>query len=249
MERNMIQKRKSVLLVDDEAVILELMSEALDEVGLRVVTAIDGLDATMKFANEDFDMLVTDLHIPKKDGSCLVQDILRDKPNLPILVITGDLDSYQTNISMHKNLNVLEKPFDLNHFADKVLKILDPRKYVEKEASNAKKSVKAGEILIKQGDKGDEMYWVVTGKLEAYKEDNGKNISLGTITAGELVGEMSFIDHRERSAHVKALEDSEVLVIPCSKFTKVLESQPQWFKNLVKNLSLRLRETNKKVHI
>jgi CheY-like chemotaxis protein len=245
----MIQKRKSVLLVDNEAEILELMAEALDEVGLRVVTAVDGLDASMKLSNESFDMVVTDLHIPKKDGGRLVQEILRNTPNTPILVITGDLDSYKTDISMHKNLSVLEKPFDLTLFAEKVLKILDPRKYVEKEAANAKKFVKAGEILIKQGDKGDEMYWVVTGKLEAYKEDNGKNIPLGTITAGELVGEMSFIDHRERSAYVKAVEDSEVLVIPCSKFTKILESQPQWLKNLVKNLSLRLRETNKKVHI
>ena len=194
----MIQKRKSVLLVDNEAEILELMAEALDEVGLRVVTAVDGLDASMKLSNESFDMVVTDLHIPKKDGGRLVQEILRNTPNTPILVITGDLDSYKTDISMHKNLSVLEKPFDLTLFAEKVLKILDP---------------------------------------------------LGTITAGELVGEMSFIDHRERSAYVKAVEDSEVLVIPCSKFTKILESQPQWLKNLVKNLSLRLRETNKKVHI
>jgi len=244
----MIQKRKSVLLVDDEAEILELMSEALDEAGLRVVTAVDGLDATLKLQNEGFDMLITDLHIPKKDGSRLVQNTVRDNPNLPILVITGDLDAYKTDISMHKNLNVLEKPFDLGHFAEKVLKILDPRKYVEKEASNAKKSLKQGEILIQQGDKGEEMYWVVSGKLVAYKEDAGETIQLGTIQSGELVGEMSFIDHRERSAYVKAVEDAEVLVIPCSKFTKVLEAQPQWFKNLVKNLSLRLRETNKKVH-
>ncbi len=245
----MIQKRKSVLLVDDESEILELMTEALDEAGIRVVTSMDGLDAGLKVANEDFDMVITDLHLPKKDGSRLVQEIVRDNPEMPILVITGDLDAYKTDISMNKNLNVLEKPFDLTVFSDKVLKILDPRKYVEKEAANAKRSVKAGDILIKQGDHGEEMYWVVSGRLEAYKDDNGKNVSLGVITTGELVGEMSFIDHKERSAYVKAIEDSEVLVIPCSKFTKVLEAQPQWFKNLVKNLSLRLRETNKKVHI
>ncbi|MCO4794275.1 MAG: cyclic nucleotide-binding domain-containing protein [Bacteriovoracaceae bacterium] len=246
----MISKRKSILLVEDEKDILDLMSETLEENGLRTIKASDGLDASLKLKNESFDMIISDLHLPKKDGTTLVQEIIQEHGNdLPILVVTGDLDSYKTDISMHKCLNVLEKPFDLDVFAEKVLKILDPRKYVEKEATNSKKIIKKGELLIKQGASGDEMFWVVSGGFEAFKSEDGNEVSLGNITSGELVGEMSFIDHKDRSANVRAIDDSEVLVIPCSKFIKVLESQPQWFKNLVKNLSLRLRETNKKVHI
>jgi CRP-like cAMP-binding protein len=147
---------------------------------------------------------------------------------------------------MLKQVSILQKPFDLDTLLENITSILDPKQ--ANQTDKNKKKVSKGEILINAGEEAVEMYWVITGSFKAYKIENDAEVSLGTISAGELIGEMSFIDSQERSANIVALEDSEVLVIPPSKFTQVIEVQPQWFKNLVKNLSLRLRETNKKVH-
>ena len=241
---------KKVLIVDDETEILELMTLTLEEAGFKVIAAKDGVDATFKLRNETFDILITDLHMPKKSGSQLVSDVLEDSDlqDLPILVISGDLSAFKTKFSMNKQVNLLEKPFDLDVFLDKVKVILDPNRAGAEISDKFKRQVKKSELLINAGDDAKEMYWVISGKFTAYKIENEKEVVLGTINNGELIGEMSFLDSQERSVYVRALEESEVLIIPPSKFTKVLEAQPKWFKNLVRNLSLRLRETNKKVH-
>ena len=75
----------------------------------------------------------------------------------------------------------------------------------------------------------------------------GQEVMLGEIDMGELVGEMSFLDDLPRSANVRAKFDSEVLVIPHSKFLSVLDSQPRWFKSLMKTLSQRLRVANDRI--
>lgn len=77
--------------------------------------------------------------------------------------------------------------------------------------------------------------------------NDSKNVIIGEVLPGELVGEMSFLDALPRSASVKVKEDSEVLVIPHKKFINVLDGQPRWFRSLMKTLSQRLRDSNKMV--
>ena len=92
------------------------------------------------------------------------------------------------------------------------------------------------------------MYWVLAGSFRITKlNEDGNNVIMGEVSPGELVGEMSFLDNLPRSASVRALEDSEVLVIPHSKFMDVLDHQPRWFKSLMQVMSHRLRDSNNKV--
>jgi two-component system KDP operon response regulator KdpE len=76
-----------VLVADDEPAIRKVVRDALEREGHRVETAIDGQEALERFAEGEYDLLVTDLAMPRVDGIELVKEIRRKSP-LPILVLT-----------------------------------------------------------------------------------------------------------------------------------------------------------------
>lgn len=106
---------------------------------------------------------------------------------------------------------------------------------------------KKGDLLIKEGESSDALYWLQSGSLRLFKKKGKGFIELGVIHSGELVGEMAFMDHEPRSASVEAIQDCEVVEIPRGKFDEVVESLPKWLNSLVHTLVKRLRQTNKKV--
>jgi two-component system KDP operon response regulator KdpE len=76
-----------VLLADDEPAIRKVVRDALEREGHEVVSAIDGREALDRFEDGGFDLVVTDLAMPRVDGLELVKEIRRRSP-LPILVLT-----------------------------------------------------------------------------------------------------------------------------------------------------------------
>jgi two-component system KDP operon response regulator KdpE len=76
-----------VLLADDEPGIRKVVRDALEREGHEVVTAVDGEEALGRFSEEKFDLLVTDLAMPKVGGLELVQEIRR-RSSVPVLVLT-----------------------------------------------------------------------------------------------------------------------------------------------------------------
>ena len=112
-----------------------------------------------------------------------------------------------------------------------------------------KMTLKAGDCLVNEAATSNTMYWLQTGQLVVTKRKGTADIELGHIYSGELVGEMSFLDGKPRSATVRAITDCELIEIPRESFEKVFEGQPQWFQGLVKTLTDRLRKTNAKVRI
>ena len=114
--------------------------------------------------------------------------------------------------------------------------------------ANKKKVVK-DEYLIREGEHSHTMYWLQDGQLVVMKRRANEEVVLGHIFAGELVGEMSFLDNEARSASVKAVTDCELVEIPREAFDKVFNGQPAWFQGLVKTLTERLRKANARVKV
>ena len=92
------------------------------------------------------------------------------------------------------------------------------------------------------------IYYIKEGTLEASVSDpiNGKERKVGNLSSGELVGEMSYLDEHPRSATVTAVLRSVLVEIPEKNFRDTVNSQPPWFRTLVKVLVTRLRNTNSK---
>ena len=78
--------------------------------------------------------------------------------------------------------------------------------------------LKDGEILFRSGEKADSMYIVRKGALKVYFLKGNEEVQLALLSDGAIVGEMAFFDQKPRSAHVKALAQSEVTEISRSDF-------------------------------
>jgi CRP/FNR family transcriptional regulator, cyclic AMP receptor protein len=112
-----------------------------------------------------------------------------------------------------------------------------------------KKILAANEYLLRENDESTEMFLLQSGTLAVVKRQGDEEKQIGTIYTGELVGEMSFLDKAPRSASVKAMTKSELLVIPIAKFEKYFSEQPAWYKALVTTLLQRIRKANVRIRV
>ena len=104
------------------------------------------------------------------------------------------------------------------------------------------KKFQQGEIIFRQGDPGDAMYDVASGKVGvygAYGTDNEKLLT--ELTAGDFFGEMGLLDKAVRSATVVALEDTEVNEITEADFNDFFRQNPEKVFQIMQQLSQRLR--------
>ena len=83
-----------ILLVDDEAVLVEMGRDMLQDFGYHVVAITDSTQAIEVFRArpDDFDLVITDMTMPGMTGADLSQEILKIRPHLPIILCTGHSD-------------------------------------------------------------------------------------------------------------------------------------------------------------
>jgi CRP-like cAMP-binding protein len=110
-------------------------------------------------------------------------------------------------------------------------------------------AIKANQILMREGEHSNSMYWVQQGQLIVTKKRHNEEVILGHIFEGELVGEISFLDKEIRSASVKALTDCELIEIPQETIDNIFKTQPKWLETLVMTLAERLRKANARIKI
>ncbi len=113
-------------------------------------------------------------------------------------------------------------------------------------ANGSKEKITTNTILISEGQPIDALYIVLDGTMKAYLSAVGDK-EIGIVVAGEVLGEMSFVDGRLPSATVKAIEDSLVLSISKQKLNEKLEQDVlfslRFYRAVTKFLSSRLRGT------
>jgi CRP/FNR family transcriptional regulator, cyclic AMP receptor protein len=108
------------------------------------------------------------------------------------------------------------------------------------------KTFKAGEVLFREGEPGNEMYLIRSGRIEISAFAAGTKKTLAVLKEGDFIGEMAIIDEKPRSA--TALEDTTCLTLDREAFKSQLKENPM-IEYLVSMLIKRLRETNKQIEI
>jgi CRP/FNR family transcriptional regulator, cyclic AMP receptor protein len=106
-----------------------------------------------------------------------------------------------------------------------------------------------GESLFNEGDDGDLVCFVESGVLQVLKKNSaGQNIDLAHLGAGDCIGEMAIINLVKRSATVKALEETTLLILSKKGFDLLLEQHPKIgvtiLKSFARLMSERLRSTS-----
>jgi NTE family protein len=102
--------------------------------------------------------------------------------------------------------------------------------------------LKAGEWLLRQGDPGDSLYVVRSGRLEVVLEDAGAAVAR-VLTRGSAVGELALLTRSPRSASVRARRDSELLRVASADFAALLSHEPRFALSLMRELGRQLQES------
>ena len=104
-----------------------------------------------------------------------------------------------------------------------------------------------GAVLFHEGDHGDRLYVLLTGKVRVYAEREGTVITYDLLEAGRCFGEMALIEAAPRSASVRAEEPCRCLTLGQQDFLELLQAQPRMALTILRDLSLRLRHTNTQI--
>ena len=105
-----------------------------------------------------------------------------------------------------------------------------------------------GEDLFCEGDSGDSLWIIRSGRVDVYKNIRGDiDRTLASLGGGDVIGEMSFIDRSRRSAGARTAEPSEFFVLTRSAFQQVQSEHPEiaagFYHNLASILAMRVRTT------
>jgi len=106
-----------------------------------------------------------------------------------------------------------------------------------------------GEYLFHEGEEGSFVCFVVDGAIEVIKKNSsGKDVCLAELNAGQSIGEMSIIDDLNRSASVRALTASRLLVLTKKGFELLEQEHPAiavvMLKHFTRMLSMNVRSTS-----
>lgn len=126
-----MSKKPTVLVVDDDEQALLLLQEALAGEGYHLLSANNGAEAIKVVEGrkeQPLDLLITDLVMPKVDGMELASRVLKLRPGLKVLFISG----YADDVVMHRQDNgsattFLPKPFKVDVLRSKVKALLGVR--------------------------------------------------------------------------------------------------------------------------
>lgn len=107
--------RVSILVVDDDAEVREIVAEFLSDAGYRVLQAEGGMDALRVLAEAAVvDLVITDVRMPDISGIDLAERITRDHQGLKVILISGYFVARQTS------LRLLRKPFRMKELEEAV---------------------------------------------------------------------------------------------------------------------------------
>jgi CRP-like cAMP-binding protein len=126
-----------------------------------------------------------------------------------------------------------------------LLRDLDEGTFKSLEAELEWVSLDAGEVLMREGEVGDCLFVLLSGRLRVFIErDNGDELAVGEISPGEAVGEMAIIADERRSATVRTVRPSTLVRLTRTGFERLEKRHPVLMKHMAKLLVRRLRHVN-----
>jgi CRP-like cAMP-binding protein len=136
--------------------------------------------------------------------------------------------------------------------AQEMLQGLSDDEFAALEAVADLQVAKAGETVVREGDDGDAIYFVLTGEVTVRVQlGDGRSHRLSTLGPGVAFGEMAMLDDSKRSADVVADDDTLLARVAVADLRELGERWPNLtatvYRNLATNLARRLRAANSQV--
>ena len=137
---------ETVLLVDDDAALLEVMTIVLSSEGFRVVTAVDGAEALRELGRDGLDLVVLDVMLPRISGFEVLKKI-REKSDVPVVMLTAKDQSVDKVVGLELGADdYITKPFDTKELLARIRAIL--RRFGRQEGRSQEGVLKLGPLEL-----------------------------------------------------------------------------------------------------
>ena len=104
-----------------------------------------------------------------------------------------------------------------------------------------------GDAICRQGEVGDRMYVIQDGDAVVIREEAGRQIVVGKLTAGDIFGEMAIFERQPRSATVRASGPARVLTLDRQAFLRRVHEDPSLAFRIVQKMSQRVRNLDEEL--
>ena len=122
---------------------------------------------------------------------------------------------------------------------------LDDEAATELRSLLSDKTVPQNTRLFKQGDKGDALYLIESGRVRiSIRDDDEQELTLAELAQGDFFGEMAIIDGRQRSADASVIEDARLAILSREAFLSFVRTNPDVALEMLSALTDRLRRTD-----
>lgn len=130
-----------ILVIEDEKRVADLLQMGLEESGYQVTTADNGISGLRLFLSEKFDLVISDIILPKMGGIELCKEIRQDNPHIPILMLTalGSTDDKLDGFDAGAD-DYMVKPFDFRELLARIAVLLKRRSMPEQPVRSARRA-------------------------------------------------------------------------------------------------------------
>ena len=121
---------RTVLLVEDDPAVLKWIHAQLEESGYNLLEASNGADALViaELHRGVIDLVVTDVVMPKVNGPELVKELLKFRPDVQVLYMSGYPEPFlRQNAALPQAINYLQKPFAMTTLLARITQLLESR--------------------------------------------------------------------------------------------------------------------------
>jgi DNA-binding response OmpR family regulator len=137
---------ETILLVDDDAALLEVVSIVLSSEGYKVVTAADGAEALREVGQEALDLVILDVMLPRISGFEVLRQI-REKSDVPVVMLTAKGQSVDKVVGLELGADdYITKPFDTKELLARIRAIL--RRFGRQEGKSQEGTLRLGPLEL-----------------------------------------------------------------------------------------------------
>jgi len=262
---------KKILIIEDNDDIRENVIEILELAGYSVTSASNGKAGVELAFNDVPDIILCDIMMPEMDGYGVLY-LLSKRPEtlaVPFIFLTAKAEHFDRRKGMELGADdYLTKPFDdmelLNAIESRLKKKAGQQAYYSKSLDRLDalvvkqdglvalhhiieerkaRLVKKNQVIYYEGDKGNGLYVLLSGKVKTIKlAEDGRELMTGIYAADDYLGINAMLANEEYGDTATALEDSMLCLIPKEQLEQLLNLYPEVAREFIKLLANDIRE-------